>query len=180
MFFKLMLESKIGFHTLDCPLRPMYTKMRYCQPIRGILLFIFLAITSCQKENFKPTATWKEFHDHHISDPELGKDYIIPIEGIPLFDRIGKVIPDDKRVSNRRFEFAELVFNCLGENVYRYNEFLRTIPSDQAGKPFANVVNGMGIVGSRHTRSVSILFDYRSLSELCNGEYTKHLKFVLW
>ena len=126
------------------------------------------------------TAIWREFHDHDIFDPELGKNFTVPIEGIALYDRIGKVIPADDKVSNRKFEYAEIVFNCLDENVYQYNESLLTIPSDQAGRPYSNVVNGMGIVGSRYTTSRTILFDYRSLDELCNGEYTKHLRFVNW
>ena len=156
-------------------------KTRFRSLSNSIEIFVRIHYTNNYPDSTSSEiATWREFHDHHVGDPELGKDYIVPIEGIAFFDRIGKVIPDDDKVSNRRFEYAELIFNSLGEEVYRYNESLRTIPSDQAGKPYSNVVNGMGIVGSRHTRSVSILFDYRSLSELCNREYTKHLKFVLW
>lgn len=126
------------------------------------------------------TVMWKEFHEHIKTIPPGGKYYVIPIEGIPLFDRIGKVIPNDDKVSNRKLEFAEIIYYCTDEHLYQYNESLRTIPADQAGRPYSNVVNGMGIVGSRYTTSTTFLFDYRSLDELCNGQFTKHLKFKMW
>lgn len=126
------------------------------------------------------TAIWKEFHEHINSHDYKTKEYKVAIEGIPLFDRIGKVIPNDSRVSNRKFEYAEIIYYCSDENLYQYNESLTAVPSDQAGKYFSNVVNGMGIVGSTYTTSRTILFDYRSLDELCNGEFTKHLKFKMW
>jgi Iap family predicted aminopeptidase len=126
------------------------------------------------------TATWREFHLHEIIDGVTGKYYSVPLEGNAFFERIGNVIHQDDKVVNREFEFAELLFNCLDENVYQYNESMTILPSDQAGSPFTNVVNGMGIVGSRCTRTISFLFDHASLEELCNGVYTKHLKFVDW
>jgi len=126
------------------------------------------------------TASWREFHDHDIVDRGIGKDFKIPLEGVALYERIGNNIPDDTAVINRKFEYAEIIINCLDENVYRYNESQRTIPSDQAGRLFTNVVNGMGVVGSRYNRTISFLFDHRSIVELCTGEYTKHLKFVDW
>jgi hypothetical protein len=126
-------------------------------------------------------ASWREFHDHaDIEKDGLTKEYKVPVEGIPLFYRIGKVIPEDEKVFNRKFEYAELVFNCLDENIYQYNESKLAAPSDQAGRPYTNVVNGIGIVGSRYTHSISFLFDYGSIWQLCNGEFTKHLKFVDW
>lgn len=126
------------------------------------------------------TKSWREFQDHDIAVANQGKEYSVRLEGVPLFYRIGKIIPVDELVLNRKFEYAEILFNCLDENIYQYNESQLAMPSDQAGRPFTNVVNGIGIVGSRYTSSLSFLFDHQSLSELCNGEYTKQLKFVIW
>jgi hypothetical protein len=126
------------------------------------------------------TTTWREFHDHEIIDETTGREFSVPLEGNAFFERIGKLIHRDEKVLNRKFEYTELLFNCLDENIYQYNESLTVLPSDQAGSPFTNVVNGKGIVGSRYTRRTTILFDQASLEELCNGKYTKHLKFVDW
>jgi hypothetical protein len=126
------------------------------------------------------TKSRREFQNHEITEANEGKEYSVPLEGIPLFYRIGKIIPVDELVLNRKFEYAEILFNCLDENLYQYNESQLMAPSDQAGRPLTNVVNGMGIVGSRYTSSLSFLFDHRSLSELCEGEYTKQLNFVDW
>ncbi len=126
------------------------------------------------------TAIWREFQDHEIIDGKTGKNYSVPLEGNAFFERIGNVIPRDEKVITREFEFAELLFNCHDENIYQYNESMKILPSDQAGSPFTNVVNGKGIVGSRYTWRASILFDHGSLEELCKGKYTKHLKFVDW
>lgn len=180
--FQMIRPIQLGVPRTNGRVYNMYNfKTRFRSLSNYVEIFVQLHYINRYPDSIShETAIWREFHDHEIFDPELGKDFIVPIEGIAFFDRIGRVIPNDDRVSNRKFEFAEIMYNCLDENLYQYNESMRIIPADQVGRPFSNVVNGMGIVGSRYTTSVTILFDYQSLDELCNGEYTKHLKFVKW
>ena len=99
----------------------MYTSMQYCKPIWGILLFIFLAITSCQKENFKPTAHFRvspSFGDSKTVfyfDARESRDDYTNMEGLKIrWDWEGDSVWDtpfslEKEVA-RRFDKSQWYF----------------------------------------------------------------------
>ena len=95
--------------------------MKYCKPFRGVFLFIVLAITSCQKENFNPTAHFKvspSFGDSRTVfyfDARESSDDNTNMEGLKIrWDWEGDSVWDtpfslEKEVA-RRFENSQWYF----------------------------------------------------------------------
>lgn len=126
---------------------------------------------------------WREYHSIpaliDFDDPS-SKKYLEPLTGHQLMIRIGGIMNPDEEVRYRTFERINIHFYTTDENVYTYNttNLIRSI--DQTGIQFNNIVNGMGLFGTRSRTSRWFVLGQRELDSLAKGQYTKDLGFVSW
>ncbi|MCD6347982.1 MAG: DUF4249 family protein [Bacteroidales bacterium] len=120
-----------------------------------------------------------KWRDYHIDATMLNAPpWIITAER--FLRRTAVYIPDDKAVRYRTFRRLWITIYGADQNFFEYTMRANISPIDQSGHPFSNLVNGMGLFAATCTAKKWATLDYFSLDSLCNGQYTKHLRFKHW
>lgn len=127
------------------------------------------------------STTWRESHSIPNPTYKYIKTYREPIGGQHLMIRIaGNLQIPDKQVRYRSFDRIKIHYYSTDESVYTHNltSLVRSI--DQTGIQFNNIVNGLGLFGTRSREERWIELDYVSMDSLAKGRYTKDLGFTNW
>jgi len=121
--------------------------------------------------------SWREYH----SIPEYtGPPYTDYIRGQDLMKKIGTKLDPIENVRFRTFDKIKAHFFSCDKTIYTYRLTNLVKSLDHSGIQFNNIVNGLGIFGSRaHAETWFNLGSYE-LDSLVKGQYTKDLGFVNW
>ncbi len=124
------------------------------------------------------SVSWREFHS--IPDPDEYK-FTEPISGQHLMIRIAANLDKpDKEVRYRSFDKIKVHFYSADKNIYTHNITSQVESIDQKGIQFNNIVNGLGLFGTRSRAERWFILDFVAMDSLAKGQYTKDLGFVKW
>ena len=97
-----------------------------------------------------------------------------------LFRKIASLIEEDPEVIRREFIGIDIIIQETGKDFPDYVE-LGMMAADNTGKAFTNIVNGIGIFACIfEDAQKGFGLERKSRDSLKFGQYTKHLKFVVW
>ena len=101
------------------------------------------------------------------------------LEAEAFYSTIGSSIPVDPTVTNRRYCGIDLVISVANDEFHTYLSLTEPVSGIVQDRPtYTNIVNGVGLFGSRYTREViGKRLGGSSLAELVNGPYTGALLF---
>ncbi len=101
------------------------------------------------------------------------------LEAEAFYSTIGSSILADPTVTNRRYCGIDLVIDVANDEFHTYLSLTEPVSGIVQDRPtYTNIVNGVGLFGSRYTREViTKRLGGSSLAELVNGQYTGALLF---
>ncbi len=142
-------------------------------------LFLELCYFDHYTDSVAPRSTiWREFHS--IPPSEESK-YIEPIGGQHLMVRIAaNMDKPGSQVRYRSFDRINIYYYSADENVYTNNVTSQIKSIDQTGIQFNNIVNGLGLFGTRSRAERWFILGFVEMDSLCKGQYTKDLGFIQW
>jgi len=87
-------------------------------------------------------------------------------------------LKDDPEVNYRKISNMDIILKATGQDFYSYMTS-GTTTADINGKPYSNVVNGMGVFACvMEDRINNLRIGVATLNSISNSEHTKHLKFT--
>lgn len=119
---------------------------------------------------------WREYH----ADATMQNPSPFIVQGTDFLKRMAFYVGNDPQVRYRTFDKVWIYIHCSDENFFEFRNRSGISPIDQTGLPFSNLVNAIGLFSATATGKRFFYPDYYSLSQICNSEYTKHLRFVNW
>ena len=84
------------------------------------------------------------------------------------------------QVRYRSFDRINIYYYSADENVYTNNVTSQIKSIDQTGIQFNNIVNGLGLFGTRSRAERWFILGFVEMDSLCKGQYTKDLGFIQW
>ena len=128
------------------------------------------------------SSTWREFHSiPNQSSVYRHTGYTEPIGGQHLMVRIAANLDKPGRqVRYRSFDRINIYYYSTDKNVYTNNITSQIKSIDQTGIQFNNIVNGLGLFGTRSRAERWFVLSFVGMDSLTKGQYTKDLGFVNW
>ena len=123
------------------------------------------------------SVSWKEFHSIRGYHHSPFTDYINEPN---LMIKIAANLEPNDKIRFRTFDTIKIHFFACDNIVYTYRLTNMVKSLDHSGIQYNNIVNGLGLFGSRRDAESSFTLDYYALDSLAKGQYTKDLGFVNW
>lgn len=115
-----------------------------------------------------------------------GKSMTAPLSGAAFYGTVASRLSNDPAVTKRVIGRFEFLVSVADEDLNTYIKLNQPAQGVVTERPvYTNVNNGLGIFGSRYTARISVgqfngkhfKMNKFSVQELCEGQYTSHLKF---
>jgi len=137
----------------------------------------------CYSDNYKDSvqqksASWREFHS--IPGYDSGTSLTDYISGTNLMIKIAANLDPDKNIRFRTFDKIKVHFYSCDGMLYTFRLTNLVKSLDHTGVQFNNIVNGMGLFGSRSKAETWFRLGFVELDSLAKGQFTKDLGFVNW
>jgi len=143
----------------------------------------WLGCEDCMYYELKFRINFTEIRYGRICDNFAEINYTYPVGNLYIdqdhfFRSLSNTITPDSNVIRRIYKGIDIFIQATGQEFKDYKD-LYIKAADNNGKPYTNIVNGMGIFttvfeGSRKGLKLEI----KTRDSLSNGRFTKHLKFV--